>query len=472
MICTYGRLQIGAVFLVLLTSACTDAPSAPKSGTVRVTVRTLGGDLDFDGYEVVVDPARRRIDAAGMVEFRYIGAGEHSVALEGVADNCTVVGTSTRSVTVARNRVVSVAFDVDCATTGIAVTTVASGVNVPDSVDVSVDDESLSAAAANDVMLVSRLRPGEYTVRLALRGSNCSVAGGNEITVGVAARVVTPVRFELTCAAPVRSEQIAFAVDTTNRGAPESLIEVVSPEGSGRRVVGHGRAPSWSPDGTRIAFSDARCGANDDGGFGCFGGVIVVDPELGSLTRPPSGGQGFSPAWSPVPDSIAFVGCCDLAAEPTRLFVAGLGESPAREVILPANLPVSHPAWSPDGLRIAFTCAGAAGLPGQLPNGDLCTINADGTDFRRLIASVAAESDPAWSPDGRRIAFTLDTEVAVLQMDDGSVTRLTEGREPAWSPDGSTLVFAGGDGLFTIRLDGSGRRRLTTGAHRTPAWRR
>src|ERR1043165_6253497 len=89
-ILTYRRLQLGAALLVALSSACTDAPSAPKSGTVRVAVRTSGGDLDFDGYQVVVDPARRAVDANGTAEFRFVGAGEHTVVLEGVADNCTV----------------------------------------------------------------------------------------------------------------------------------------------------------------------------------------------------------------------------------------------------------------------------------------------------------------------------------------------------------------------------------------------
>jgi hypothetical protein len=439
---------------------------------VRVLVRTSGGDLDFDGYEVVVDPARRTIDVNGTAEFRFIGAGEHTVALHGVADNCTVVGTSTRSVTIARNNVVTVAFDVDCATTGIAVTTSAAGVDIPDSVDVVVNDESLGGITANGLTLVSRLPPSKYTVRLVPRGSNCTTVGGNEVTVDVATRAVTPVEFELVCTTPVRSEQIAFAVETTDHGAPETVIEVINLDGSGARRIGRGHAPAWSPDGTRVAFSDARCGASDDVGFGCFGGLIFLDPELGNLTRPPYGNRGLGPTWAPDGDRLAFVGCCgDDSLDPTRLFVGRIDESVARELILPAALPISDPAWSPDGHRIAFTCAGDGALPDQLPNGDLCVINPDGSDFRRLTATVASESDAAWSPDGKRIAFTLGGRVALLDLANGTVTPLADGREPAWSPDGSMLVFAGADGLFTIRADGSRRQRLTTGAHRTPAWR-
>jgi hypothetical protein len=437
-----------------------------------VTVRTSGGDPDFDGYEVVLDPARRPVDANGTAEFRYIGVGTRSLALEGIAENCSLAGASPRSVTVTRNQTVKVTFDVVCAATGIAVTTQTTGVDIPDSVAVFFDADSYSPAAANGLLVASRLQPGRYTVALVLPGTNCSVAGGSEVTVDVPARTVTPVRFEVTCAAPERSEKIAFAVDTTIRGSSETLIELVNPDGSGGRALGRGRSPAWSPDGIRVAFSDARCGPfADDGGVTCVGGLTVEDPELGSLTRPAYGRGGSSPAWAPAGDTIAFVGCCDDALEPERLFVVGLDDSPARQLVLPEVLSIRHPVWSPDGQRIAFTCVLLEGfVPGQ-PNEDLCVVDRDGSRFERLTSDLVSEADPAWSPDGSRIAFTRGSDIALLNLDDGVVTRLTDGREPAWSPDGSTLAFAGADGLFAISANGSNRRRLTTGLHHAPAWR-
>ena len=465
------RLQTAVALLAVVAGAC-DSPSAPRSGTVRVTVRTSGGDTDFDGYDVVVDPARRHVDGNGTAEFRYIGVGTHSVAVEGIADNCSIAGTPPQSIAVKRDETANIRFDVVCAATGIAVTTRASGVYIPDTVAMFVGGDSFSPAASNGVTVASRLRPGKYTVTLGLPGTNCSVAGDSEVTVDVPARTVTPVLLEITCVAPVRSEKIAFAVDTMIRGEPQTLIELVDPDGSGEgRVIGRGRAPSWSPDGISVAFSNARCGAGDFG-FACVGGLLVVDPELGSLTIPPYGGQGFSPAWAPAGDTVAFVGCCDSTGrEPVRLFVIGLGDSPGREVVLPEVRGFSHPAWSPDGQRIAFGCVLVTQSPNDQPNEDICIVNRDGSRFERLTADPASESDPAWSPDGRRIAFARGADIALLNVDDGLLTRLTEGREPAWSRDGRALVFAGGDGLFTIGADGSNRRRLTSGAHRTPAWR-
>lgn len=458
------RLRLAVALLAVLGAACNDSPAAPSSGTVRVAVRTSGGDPDFDGYQVVIDPARRPVDATGTVEFRYIGAGVHTVALEGVAGNCTVVGAASRSVNVPRNRPVDITFDVVCAATGIAVTTRTTGVDVPDTVDVIVNGESFGPSLANGLTVATRLQPGKYTVVLAFRGTNCTVAGGNEVTIDVSSRTVTPVLFEATCTAPVRREKIAFAVDTMIRGATETLIELVDPDGSDGRVIGRGHEPAWSSDGKRVVFSDARCGPNDEG-YGCTGGLVVVDPELGSLTFPPYAGQGFSPAWAPARDSIAFVGCCDAGLEPGRLFIVGLDASPARELSLSEVRSIRHPVWSPDGQRIAFTCVV------EQFNEDLCVVDSDGSRFERLTSDLAPESDPAWSPDGARIAFTRGTDIVLLDLGDGVVTRLTGGREPAWSPDGSALVFAGGDGLFVINADGSSRRRLTTGVHRAPAWR-
>jgi Tol biopolymer transport system component len=468
---TYRRLQMAAALLAVLGTACSDAPSAPRSGTVRVSVRTSGGDPDFDGYEVVVDPARRSIATNGTAEFRYIGVGTHSVVLDGVADNCTVTATPVRSVTVKPNQTVDVPFDVECATTGIAITMQTSGVDIPDTVDVFVNNESFSPIPANGSSVAGGFRPGKYTVTLVLPGINCSVTGGDEVTVDEPARTVVPVLFAVTCAAPVRSEQIAFAADTTIGGAPAAVIEVIEPDGSGGRVIGRGGEPSWSPEGVRVVFADAHCEPIlDDPGVGCFGALTVMDPELGRLTPPPDASGAFSPAWAPAGDAIAYVGCCDAGLEPGRLFVVGLDGSSRAEIVIPEVRSVRHPAWSPDGQRIAFTCI-IDGFPPERFDGDLCVVDRDGSRFEQLTADPTSESAPAWSPDGTRIAFSRGTDIALFNLDDGVVTRLTEGREPAWSPDGSTLVFAGGDGLFTIRADGTNRRRLTSGRHRAPAWR-
>ena len=101
------------------------------------------------------------------------------------------------------------------------------------------------------------------------------------------------------------------------------------------------------------------------------------------------------------------------------------------------------PAWSPDGRRIAFASGGRARL-------DIYVMDASG--FTRLTDNDGGT--PAWSPDGRRIAFTSDRdgnpEIYVMNADGSGVTRLTynDARDlflndsfPAWSPDGRRIAF-------------------------------
>jgi hypothetical protein len=102
-----------------------------------------------------------------------------------------------------------------------------------------------------------------------------------------------------------------------------------------------------------------------------------------------------------------------------------------------------HPAWSPDGARIAFDRA-----PGG--NGDIYVIDADGTDLTRLTTDPGADANPAWSPDGSEIVFESpragSKDLWVMNANGSDQTRLTTDpdteRDPSWSPDGTRIAFA------------------------------
>jgi Tol biopolymer transport system component len=124
-------------------------------------------------------------------------------------------------------------------------------------------------------------------------------------------------------------------------------------------------------------------------------------------------------------------------------------------------------------------------------NSEIYSVNADGTDLARLTNDPSIDLEPAWSPDGQRIAFTSDRHfdgsgptavpnLYVMDADGSNVTRLTSSpsgaRDPAWSPDGSRIVYyASSDGsnnLWQVSSTGGIPQLLfsTPGFDRRPAW--
>ena len=104
----------------------------------------------------------------------------------------------------------------------------------------------------------------------------------------------------------------------------------------------------------------------------------------------------------------------------------------------------SAPAWSPDGRKIAFV-SDRDGIPFREEAREISVVNADGSGQRNLTRNPASDSDPAWSPDGRRIAFVRNFEIYVMNADGSAQTNLSRNPArdlaPAWSPDGKRIVF-------------------------------
>jgi serine/threonine protein kinase/Tol biopolymer transport system component len=113
-----------------------------------------------------------------------------------------------------------------------------------------------------------------------------------------------------------------------------------------------------------------------------------------------------------------------------------------------------QPSWSPDGLRLVFTspCSARGEVNDNLYiNSSLYLINADGTGIKTLTTAPGSAYDPAWAPDGKRIAFTSlrdgRKEIYTLDVESGAVTRLTnstgdvENSQPAWSPSADRIAY-------------------------------
>jgi eukaryotic-like serine/threonine-protein kinase len=113
-----------------------------------------------------------------------------------------------------------------------------------------------------------------------------------------------------------------------------------------------------------------------------------------------------------------------------------------------------QPSWSPDGAQLVFIspCQRRVDSPREsYTDTSLFVINADGTGLKQLTNVPGADLEPAWSPDGKRIAFTSlrdgNKQIYLFDVDSQSVIRLTEpdvnieNSQPAWSPDGKQIAY-------------------------------
>jgi hypothetical protein len=191
-----------------------------------------------------------------------------------------------------------------------------------------------------------------------------------------------------------------------------------------------GYTPTWSSDGTKIAFMSERSGNQD---------IWVIDADDYAELRGTAkqltfdAGSDHHPAWSPVGDRIAFVS--DRSGYDHIWIINTDGTGLAQ--VTNGEFNDSHPTWSPDGSKIAFS-------RGE----EIWMVNSDGTNEAQItFDSIEWYFDPVWSPDGKRIAFTKSLyvdEVAVMDVDGNNQEVLTKSGYdslPAWSKRTNQIVF-------------------------------
>jgi hypothetical protein len=384
-------------------------------------------------------------------------------------ENCTSLSGPPAPVQVVPRQVTRVTITFQCvARYGTLQVFVATSGQDPDHSGFLVSGTGFNGRALPNELLSFQQATGQFTVMLTDVAPNCRLLSPAtqevELRAGTVVRDIVQIRFEVEC---VRTEKLAFVEG--------DLIVVSYVDGSEPTALSPGSDPDWAPNGA-LVFHGRSCPwftglplANYSGDWPppepCVEhGIWVASGPPRSqarvLTTDP---KDMHPVWRPDGQVIAF----------ERQGVLQLIRADGTDhttLLTPGVLWASMPSWAPDGTRLVFTCEVE---PGNL---DLCMIQPNGAGFQRLTTTAGPDSEPDWGPEGR-IAFTTQrytgrNDVALLNPSDGSIVRLEAGRSPAWSPEGARLAWTvDGLGIAIAHLDGSSFRFINHQAGHAPAWR-
>ncbi len=322
------------------------------------------------------------------------------------------------------------------------------------------------AIGTNDTEVMSDLATGDHTVELAETSiaDNCTVGGDNPRTVTVQANQTAEVTFNVTCA------PLTGALEVTTVTVGDTL----------------------DPDGYTVTLDDATTEAIAINGIVTF---LALEPgshnvELDGVAKNCSvNGDNRQTLTITAGETtpVSFGISCEVALFDHMAFVSDRDGNVEIYVMNadgsnPRNLTNNatgdgEPAWSPNGTRIAFHSY-------RDGNPEVYVMDADGSNPRRLTYNAADDYGPAWSPDGTRIAFRSyrdgNAEVYIMDADGSNLRNLTNNAaydyDPTWSPDGTRIAFASNrDGNFEVYVmnaDGSNPSRLTNNAayDYEPAW--
>jgi len=325
-------------------------------------------------------------------------------------------------------------------------------------------DLKIVANQANTVdFIIAGLTEGEHTIDI----------GSSEATVSISP-----------------SDKIAFVADRGNKYGFEILTmysdgtHITDITKSGSRDVW----PTWSPDGTKIAFGSVR-------EWHGMRSIYVMDADgqnIKCLT--PEKTDCEFPSWSPDGSKIAYCSS-KLASSGTEyialdIFIMNTDGSDKTAVTQHGAITTNAcPSWFPNSQRIAYV-TNRGGL------WEIYSINIDGSDAIKYDVCIEHQYGLkfpsgqfpriAVSPDGESLAFDyIDnlkrSEIYVLSIDTGEIKKLTNqmagnSYTPSWSPDGKRIAFsseiANGTGIFIVDVDSNNIPRFTNQYGYFPVWQR
>jgi len=365
-------------------------------------------------------------------------------------------------------------IEADLARSGMFKTVDAGGVNPTPSEPQDVNFPTWRARGADAIVIgsISPLADGRYDIRFRLMdvGKQTQLAGfaytaSREQLRFTAHKIADVIYEKLTGDKGVFSTRIAYVV---KRGSTRFELQVADADGYGAQTILDSRepiiSPSWSPDGTRIAYVS----------FEAKKPVVYVQSITTGTRKAVANfwGSNSAPAWSADGRRLAV---CLTKDGGSQLYIISADGGEATR-LMRSNAIDTEPNFSPADDLLLFT-SDRGGSP------QIYGVPASGGEARRLTFEGSQNFSPRFSPDGKSFTFIQRNgnrfNVAVQDLATRQVQVLTNGsvdESPSFAPNGRMILYAtvvGGRGILSaVSSDGRVKQRLTEGAGdaREPAW--
>ena len=219
-------------------------------------------------------------------------------------------------------------------------------------------------------------------------------------------------------------------------------------------ACGRSTAPEWSDDHLPVAGEVLFLSGREGGGSRLF---LLDANGVTRLPVLPGDATVYDAYWSHDGETIAYTVDCNHGASSSDrdIYLLEHGGT-AGWPLVSSEGSDWEPRWSPDDARIAFLSERETPGPG------VYTINADGSEERRVLAGEFPDDWGSWSPDGESIVVgaTPDEPMRVVALGAADTTRLVVGSGPAFSPGGEWIAYYD-QGIHLIKPDASEQRTLT-----------